>query len=66
MQNAIKSITTTQISQKKGVEKITMLTAYDALMAKIFDGEVDMIFCFFIDANCRLQCKMRCRRASKG
>ncbi|WP_301008040.1 3-methyl-2-oxobutanoate hydroxymethyltransferase [Helicobacter sp. UBA3407] len=43
MQNAIKSITTTQISQKKGVEKITMLTAYDALMAKIFDGEVDMI-----------------------
>ncbi|TLD88697.1 3-methyl-2-oxobutanoate hydroxymethyltransferase [Helicobacter sp. MIT 05-5294] len=43
MQGVIKSITTTQILNKKGVEKITMLTAYDALMAKIFDGEVDMI-----------------------
>lgn len=43
IQNTIKSITTTQILKKKGVEKITMLTAYDALMAKIFDGEVDMI-----------------------
>lgn len=43
IQNAIKSMTTTQILKKKGVEKITMLTAYDALMAKIFDGEVDMI-----------------------
>lgn len=28
---------------KKGKEKITSITAYDALMAKIFDGEVDMI-----------------------
>lgn len=43
MQNTIKTITTTQIQKKKGVEKITMLTAYDALMAKIFDAEVDMI-----------------------
>lgn len=43
MQSVVKSITTTQILNKKGVEKITMLTAYDALMAKIFDGEVDMI-----------------------
>lgn len=43
IQNTIKSMTTTQILKKKGVEKITMLTAYDALMAKIFDGEVDMI-----------------------
>ena len=43
MQTPIKAITTTQIVKKKGVEKITMITAYDALMAKIFDGEVDMI-----------------------
>lgn len=28
---------------KKGVEKISAITAYDALMAGIFDGEVDMI-----------------------
>ncbi|SFV55752.1 3-methyl-2-oxobutanoate hydroxymethyltransferase [hydrothermal vent metagenome] len=27
----------------KGVEPITMVTAYDALFAKLFDGEVDMI-----------------------
>lgn len=43
MQNITKSITTAQILKKKDIEKITMLTAYDALMAKIFDGEVDMI-----------------------
>lgn len=43
IQTTIQSITTAQILKKKGVEKITMLTAYDALMAKIFDGEVDMI-----------------------
>lgn len=43
MQTPIKALTITQILKKKNVEKITMLTAYDALMAKIFDGEVDMI-----------------------
>ncbi|WP_407081420.1 3-methyl-2-oxobutanoate hydroxymethyltransferase [Helicobacter ibis] len=36
-------ITTTHILKKKRNEKITMITAYDALFAKIFDGEVDMI-----------------------
>lgn len=43
MRSVIKSTTITQILKKKGVEKITMLTAYDALMARIFDGEVDII-----------------------
>ena len=28
---------------KKSGEKIVMITAYDALFAKIFDGEVDMV-----------------------
>ncbi|ANV98359.1 3-methyl-2-oxobutanoate hydroxymethyltransferase [Helicobacter enhydrae] len=31
------------IRNKKGVEKITAITAYDALFAKIFDAEVDFI-----------------------
>lgn len=31
------------ISKKKGVEKITSITAYDALFGRIFDGEVDFI-----------------------
>lgn len=31
------------LKAKKGVEKITAITAYDALMAHIFDGEVDVI-----------------------
>ena len=31
------------LQQKKGVEKITAITAYDALFSKIFDGEVDFI-----------------------
>ncbi|TLE14202.1 3-methyl-2-oxobutanoate hydroxymethyltransferase [Helicobacter apodemus] len=43
IQSSIKSITITQIKKKKNQEKITMITAYDALFAKIFDGEVDMI-----------------------
>lgn len=36
-------MTITQIQAKKGVEKITAITAYDALFAKIFDNEVDFI-----------------------
>ncbi|MCH5323460.1 MAG: 3-methyl-2-oxobutanoate hydroxymethyltransferase [Helicobacter sp.] len=39
----IEKITLSQIQKKKNQEKITMITAYDALFAKIFDGEVDMI-----------------------
>ncbi len=35
--------TINSIAKKKGVEKITSITAYDALFAKIFDGEVDFI-----------------------
>ena len=31
------------IAKKKGVEKITSITAYDALFGRIFDGEVDFI-----------------------
>ena len=38
-----KKITLTQISKMKGVEPITMVTAYDALFAKLFNGNVDMI-----------------------
>ncbi|HJF83578.1 MAG TPA: 3-methyl-2-oxobutanoate hydroxymethyltransferase, partial [Helicobacter pullorum] len=34
-----KQTTITQIKNKKNKEKITMITAYDALFAKIFDGE---------------------------
>lgn len=33
----------TDFQRLKGVEKISSITAYDALMAGIFDGEVDMI-----------------------
>ncbi|RDU69910.1 3-methyl-2-oxobutanoate hydroxymethyltransferase [Helicobacter cholecystus] len=36
-------MTITQIQAKKGKEKITAITAYDALFGKIFDGEVDLI-----------------------
>lgn len=43
MQTQKKAITTMEILRKKNQEKITMLTAYDALFAKIFDNEVDMI-----------------------
>ncbi len=38
-----KKVTLTTISKMKGVEPITMVTAYDALFAKLFDGEVEMI-----------------------
>ncbi len=38
-----KKVTLTTIAKMKGVEPITMVTAYDALFAKLFDGEVDMI-----------------------
>jgi len=38
-----KRVTLTKIAKMKGVEPITMVTAYDALFAKLFDGEVDMI-----------------------
>ncbi len=35
--------TVTSIQKAKGVKKITMITAYDALFAKLFDEEVDFI-----------------------
>lgn len=36
-------ITLDSLKKKKGLEKITAITAYDALFSKIFDGEVDLI-----------------------
>ncbi|RAX57936.1 3-methyl-2-oxobutanoate hydroxymethyltransferase [Helicobacter monodelphidis] len=39
----MQKISVSSIRKKKGKEKITMITAYDALMAKIFDGEVEVI-----------------------
>ncbi len=38
-----KKVTVKTIQARKGKEPITMLTAYDALFAGIFDGEVEMI-----------------------
>ena len=38
-----KKVTLTTISKMKGLEPITMVTAYDALFAQLFDGEVEMI-----------------------
>jgi 3-methyl-2-oxobutanoate hydroxymethyltransferase len=38
-----KKITLTTIAKMKGIEPITMVTAYDALFAKLFDGYVNMI-----------------------
>jgi 3-methyl-2-oxobutanoate hydroxymethyltransferase len=38
-----KKVTLSTIAKMKGVEVITMVTAYDALFAKLFDGEVEMI-----------------------
>ena len=38
-----KKVTISKIAKMKGVEPIVMVTAYDALFAKLFDGEVDMI-----------------------
>ncbi|ALV24163.1 3-methyl-2-oxobutanoate hydroxymethyltransferase [Campylobacter iguaniorum] len=39
----MKKITIGNLQAMKGKEKIAMITAYDALFAKIFDDEVDMI-----------------------
>lgn len=39
----MKKITTKFIKEQKGVNKLTMITAYDALFANIFDEKVDMI-----------------------
>lgn len=38
-----KKLTLSGLKGKKGKEKIAAITAYDALMASIFDGEVDVI-----------------------
>jgi 3-methyl-2-oxobutanoate hydroxymethyltransferase len=38
-----KKVTLSTIAKMKGVEPITMVTAYDALFAQLFDGEVEMI-----------------------
>jgi len=38
-----KKITITSIKQSKGNKSLVMITAYDALFAKLFDGHVDMI-----------------------
>jgi len=42
-QKVAKKVTLTTIAKMKGSEPITMVTAYDALFAKLFDGNVDMI-----------------------
>jgi len=38
-----KKITLSSIAKMKGKEPITMVTAYDALFAQLFDGQVEMI-----------------------
>jgi 3-methyl-2-oxobutanoate hydroxymethyltransferase len=38
-----KKVTVSTIRKMKGAEPITMVTAYDALFAKLFDGHVEMI-----------------------
>jgi len=38
-----KKVTVSKIRSMKGKEPITMITAYDALFAKLFDGHVEMI-----------------------
>ena len=38
-----KKVTVSTIRKMKSVEPITMITAYDALFAKLFDGSVEMI-----------------------
>jgi 3-methyl-2-oxobutanoate hydroxymethyltransferase len=38
-----KKVTLSHLAKMKGVEPITMVTAYDALFARLFDGEVEMI-----------------------
>lgn len=42
-ENVAKKVTLSTIAKMKGKEPITMVTAYDALFAKLFDGHVDMI-----------------------
>ncbi|MGP1580804.1 MAG: 3-methyl-2-oxobutanoate hydroxymethyltransferase [Wolinella sp.] len=39
----MKSVTIPLLQKKKHTEKITMLTAYDSLMARLFDSEVDIL-----------------------
>lgn len=39
----MKTITPNAIIAKKNMEKIVMITAYDALFAKLFDEYVDII-----------------------
>lgn len=41
--NIAKKVTVSTIRKMKGTEPITMITAYDALFAKLFDGHVEMI-----------------------
>jgi len=41
--NNNKKVTLSTIAKMKGKEPIVMLTAYDALFAKLFDGKVEMI-----------------------
>lgn len=41
--NIDKKVTLSTISNMKGQEPITMVTAYDALFSQLFDGEVEMI-----------------------
>jgi 3-methyl-2-oxobutanoate hydroxymethyltransferase len=38
-----KKVTLSTIAKMKGKEPVTMVTAYDALFAQLFDGEVEMI-----------------------
>lgn len=42
-EGSTKKLTLKALRDKKGREKITAITAYDALFARIFDGEVDVI-----------------------
>ena len=37
-------ITLDVLQKRKNTQKITAITAYDALFGRIFDGEVDVIF----------------------
>ncbi len=39
----INKLTISAIKNRKNIEKLTMITAYDSLFAKLFDGEIDII-----------------------
>ncbi|MCW8954911.1 MAG: 3-methyl-2-oxobutanoate hydroxymethyltransferase, partial [Sulfurimonas sp.] len=39
----IKKMTITSIKKSKGVQPLVMITAYDALFAKLFESSADMI-----------------------